>query len=86
MQTKRTGAVVIGASIILFDPIFQGLAISLVAGAIVSTLLTLVVVPLLYYMVENKKWRRIQQAAAGKAETDVAAGAMEEWEIANGRK
>ncbi|MEQ9405950.1 MAG: efflux RND transporter permease subunit [Cyclobacteriaceae bacterium] len=51
-----TGAVVIGASIILFDPIFQGLAISLVAGAIVSTLLTLIVVPLIYYMVERKKW------------------------------
>ncbi|CCG53994.1 Probable multidrug resistance protein. AcrB/AcrD/AcrF family protein [Flavobacterium indicum GPTSA100-9 = DSM 17447] len=51
-----TGAVVIGASIILFDPIFQGLAISLVAGAIVSTLLTLLVVPLIYYITENKKW------------------------------
>ncbi|MBU3821542.1 efflux RND transporter permease subunit [Flavobacteriaceae bacterium XHP0103] len=51
-----TGAVVIGASIILFDPIFQGLAISLVAGAIVSTLLTLIVVPLIYYIVERKKW------------------------------
>ena len=51
-----TGAVVIGASIILFDPIFQGLAISLVAGAIVSTMLTLVVVPIIYYMVEKKKW------------------------------
>ncbi|MBD3749841.1 MAG: efflux RND transporter permease subunit [Sphingobacteriales bacterium] len=51
-----TGAVVIGASIILFDPIFQGLAISLVAGAIVSTLLTLVVVPLIYYISERKKW------------------------------
>jgi multidrug efflux pump subunit AcrB len=51
-----TGAVVIGASIILFDPIFQGLAISLVAGAIVSTLLTLVVVPLIYYITEKKKW------------------------------
>jgi len=48
-----TGAVVIGASIILFDPIFQGLAISLVAGAIVSTVLTLIVVPLLYYMIEK---------------------------------
>ncbi len=58
-----TGAVVIGASIILFDPIFQGLAISLVAGAIVSTLLTLLVVPLIYYMVENKKWAKIQQHA-----------------------
>jgi len=51
-----TGAVVIGASIILFDPIFQGLAISLVAGAIVSTMLTLVVVPMVYYMTEKKKW------------------------------
>ena len=53
-----TGAVVIGASIILFDPIFQGLAISLVAGAIVSTLLTLVVVPLIYYITEKKKWEK----------------------------
>lgn len=53
-----TGAVVIGASIILFDPIFQGLAISLVAGAIVSTFLTLIVVPLLYYMVEKNKYEK----------------------------
>ena len=55
-----TGAVVIGAVIILFDPIFQGLAISLVFGAIVSTLLTLIVVPLIYYMSEKKKWEKIQ--------------------------
>ena len=54
-----TGAVVIGAIIILFDPIFQGLAISLVFGAIVSTLLTLIVVPLIYYMSEKKKWEKI---------------------------
>ncbi|MBA4317834.1 MAG: multidrug transporter AcrB [Flavobacterium sp.] len=53
-----TGAVVIGASIILFDPIFQGLAISLVAGAIVSTVLTLLVVPLIYYITERKKWEK----------------------------
>ena len=53
-----TGAVVIGASIILFDPIFQGLAISLVAGAIVSTLLTLIVVPIIYYITERKKWEK----------------------------
>tara|TARA_R110001583_G_scaffold93777_1_gene236989 strand:+ start:10092 stop:13283 length:3192 start_codon:yes stop_codon:yes gene_type:complete len=53
-----TGAVVIGASIILFDPIFQGLAISLVAGAIVSTLLTLIVVPMIYYITEKKKWEK----------------------------
>ena len=55
-----TGAVVIGASIILFDPIFQGLAISLVAGAIVSTLLTLIVVPLIYYITERKKWEVVE--------------------------
>jgi multidrug efflux pump subunit AcrB len=53
-----TGAVVIGAVVILFDPIFQGLAISLVAGAIVSTILTLFVVPLIYYVVERNKWEK----------------------------
>src|SRR5690606_18609071 len=56
-----TGAVVIGAIVILFDPIFQGLAISLVAGAIASTILTLLVVPLIYYMVERKKWENGKQ-------------------------
>ena len=56
-----TGAVVIGASIILFDPLFQGLAISLVFGAIVSTLLTLLVVPLIYYISERKKWETTTQ-------------------------
>lgn len=48
------GTVVIGAFVILFDPIFQGLAISLMGGTIVSTVLTLLVVPLVYYMIENK--------------------------------
>ncbi|MDD7318078.1 MAG: efflux RND transporter permease subunit [Prevotella sp.] len=43
------GSVVLGAFIILFDPIFQGLAISLMGGTITSTILTLIVVPLLYY-------------------------------------
>jgi multidrug efflux pump subunit AcrB len=62
-----TGAVVIGASIILFDPIFQGLAISLVAGAIVSTLLTLIVVPLIYYLTERKKWEKIHREAPAQS-------------------
>ena len=53
-----TGAVVIGAVVILFDPIFQGLAISLVFGAIVSTLLTLIVIPLIYYMSEKNNWKQ----------------------------
>ncbi|MBT8262334.1 MAG: efflux RND transporter permease subunit [Bacteroidia bacterium] len=49
------GTVVIGAFVILFDPIFQGLAISLMGGTIVSTVLTLLVVPLVYYLIEKKK-------------------------------
>ena len=48
------GTVVIGAIVILFDPIFQGLAISLMGGAIASTALTLITVPLIYFMVKNK--------------------------------
>lgn len=43
------GGVVIGAVVILFDPIFQGLAISLIGGTVTSTFLTLIVVPLLYF-------------------------------------
>ncbi len=49
------GTVVIGAFVILFDPIFQGLAISLMGGTIASTFLTLLVVPLVYYMTEKHK-------------------------------
>lgn len=49
------GAVVLGAVVILFDPIFQGLAISLMGGTITSTFLTLIVVPLLYYKMERNK-------------------------------
>jgi multidrug efflux pump subunit AcrB len=51
------GTVVIGAFVILFDPIFQGLAISLMGGTIVSTFLTLLVVPLVYYMIERKNYK-----------------------------
>jgi len=60
-----TGAVVIGASIILFDPLFQGLAISLVFGAIVSTILTLIVVPIIYYVTERKKWESSPSPSEG---------------------
>ncbi len=43
-------AVIVGAGVILFDPIFQGLAISLISGQIASTLLSRVAVPVLYYL------------------------------------
>ena len=46
-------AVVVGASVILFDPIFQGLAISLMAGEVASTVLSRMTVPILYYMSER---------------------------------
>jgi multidrug efflux pump subunit AcrB len=54
-------AVVVGASPILLDPIFQGLAISLMAGGITSTLLSFLAVPLLYYVTQK---RRIQKQEA----------------------
>ncbi|MFA6812324.1 MAG: efflux RND transporter permease subunit [Bacteroidaceae bacterium] len=50
------GTVVLGAIVILFDPLFQGLAISLMGGTITSTVLTLIVVPLLYFkMLKGKR-------------------------------
>ncbi|MFD2519215.1 efflux RND transporter permease subunit [Salinimicrobium flavum] len=66
------GTVVIGAFVILFDPIFQGLAISLMGGTIVSTFLTLLVVPLVYYMIERKKYedREEKNDVVEKRETE----------------
>jgi multidrug efflux pump subunit AcrB len=49
-------AVVVGASVILFDPIFQGLAISLMAGEIASLLLSRMTVPILYYLDRRRTW------------------------------
>ena len=43
-------ALVAGGVVILLDPIFQGLAVALISGVLVATALTLVVIPLLYYM------------------------------------
>ena len=46
-------AVVVGGSVILFDPIFQGLAISLMAGSLISMFTAPVLVPLLYFMAQS---------------------------------
>jgi len=48
-------AVIVGSGVILFDPIFQGLAISLMAGEVASLLLSRMTVPVLYYMSERQK-------------------------------
>ncbi|MGN6318686.1 efflux RND transporter permease subunit [Trinickia sp.] len=49
-------AAMIGALFILDDPIFNGLAVSLIFGILVSTLLTLVVIPLLYYTAYRRRF------------------------------
>ena len=51
-------AMVVGSWVILFDPIFQGLAISLMAGEVASLLLSRVAVPVLYYMANCRECTR----------------------------
>jgi multidrug efflux pump subunit AcrB len=51
-------AAMMGAFFILDDPIFNGLAVSLIFGILVSTVLTLVVIPLLYYALLHRKATR----------------------------
>lgn len=62
-------AVVVGASVILFDPIFQGLALSVMAGAVASLLLSRATVPLPFYLSKRLRWR--------SASADVPIGAAE---------
>jgi len=47
-------AVLVGSAVMLADPIFQGLAISLMAGEITATLLSRLAVPVLYYLVARR--------------------------------
>jgi multidrug efflux pump subunit AcrB len=48
-------AVVVGGLVMVLDPIFQGLAVALMSGAVVATLLTMVVVPLLYWELRRRR-------------------------------
>jgi len=57
-------AVVVGSFVIVFDPIFQGLALAMMFGEIASTTLSRVTIPILYYMVQNWKERH-HKATAG---------------------
>lgn len=53
-------AVVVGSSVMLADPIFQGLAISLIFGEVAATILSRFAVPILYYwFVGNSRVREI---------------------------
>jgi Cu/Ag efflux pump CusA len=67
----------VGAFVIILDPIFQGLAVSLLFGVGASTVLTLIVIPVLYY-----RWIGEQPAAAtcalpSQASTGASAGAVQ---------
>jgi multidrug efflux pump subunit AcrB len=61
-------AVIVGSGVILFDPIFQGLAISLMAGEVASLLLSRVTVPVLYFITHRER-----HAARGVAPSPVEA-------------
>ena len=58
-------AAMIGAFFILDDPIFNGLAVSLIFGIFVSTLLTLVVIPVLYYALYRRRLESLQPEPQG---------------------
>ncbi|MBZ5639255.1 MAG: efflux RND transporter permease subunit [Acidobacteriia bacterium] len=58
-------AVVVGGVVMVLDPIFQGLAVALMSGVLVSTALTLVVIPLLYFMMMR---RRVPAPAGAREE------------------
>jgi len=61
-------AVVVGSSVILADPIFQGLAISLMFGEIASLLISRMAVPVLYYMVKHRQEKQTTQLTSIQAE------------------
>jgi multidrug efflux pump subunit AcrB len=58
-------AVVVGGSVILFDPIFQGLAVSLMAGEVASLLLSRMAVPVIYYLSMRHGYRAGTEALPG---------------------
>ncbi len=60
-------AVVVGSAVMLLDPIFQGLAVSMMAGEVAATLLSRAAVPVLYYMLKRSEDRRAATVAAAPA-------------------
>jgi multidrug efflux pump subunit AcrB len=56
-------AVVVGSSVMLFDPIFQGLAVSMMAGEVAATLLSRAAVPVLYFLLRRSEEKKISAAA-----------------------
>ena len=68
-------AVVVGSSVMLLDPIFQGLAVSMMAGEVAATLLSRAAVPVLYYMLKRSEERKaaiVAGAASPEPERSLA--------------
>jgi multidrug efflux pump subunit AcrB len=65
-------AVVVGTSVMLFDPIFQGLAVSMMAGEVAATLLSRAAVPVLYYLLKRSEDRKAspEESAVSLAEPE----------------
>ncbi|MGH7964885.1 MAG: efflux RND transporter permease subunit, partial [Candidatus Binatia bacterium] len=57
-------AVVVGSAVLLLDPIFQGMALSLMGGEVAATALSRVVVPVLYYMSERRHEAALLKSSA----------------------
>ena len=75
-------AVVVGGLVMVLDPIFQGLAVALMSGAVVATMLTMVVVPLLYWELRRRQAHEVpseithEDADAGLQRAEPAAGVV----------
>jgi multidrug efflux pump subunit AcrB len=52
-------AAILGSAVIVSDPVWSGLALALIFGMLASTALTLVVIPLFYFMIEKKHWETV---------------------------
>jgi multidrug efflux pump subunit AcrB len=52
-------AAILGSVVIAADPVWSGLALALIFGMLASTALTLIVIPLFYYMVEKRHWESV---------------------------
>ena len=67
-------AVVVGTSVMLFDPIFQGLAVAMMAGEVAATLLSRAAVPVLYYLLKRSEEKKtaIASSAATISERSLA--------------
>ncbi len=74
-------AVVVGASVILMDPIFQGLAIALMAGEIASLFVSRIAVPVIYFMVNREDEEPAEKEdAASEGEEKIEEEPVEETE------